>query len=141
MQQSVKTLSGRKVVVGMFLFAAVFIAVLWTYTWYHRVPFAGLQSALAERFPGSTPKVEGGQRKIHQDTPKILRIILKVDFNPRLDEERTEQFAGEVIEFTRRNYDVGAYEILEIHLFQLQPEREIIRWSTERKVAELPPVD
>ena len=75
-------ISGKWIVTGMFSFAVATISVLWFYTVSNRAPFRPLERALKEEFVDSAPKVEGGQRKIHENSSKILRIIMKVTFDP-----------------------------------------------------------
>ena len=130
-------ISGKWIVTGMFTFAVAVIFVLWFYTVSHRVPFRPLERALAEEFEDSVPKVEGGQRKIHQNSSKILRIIMKVTFDPTVEREQAERFAKNVIAFARNHHDISQYEILEIHFFKPEPEKKILQWETERKVADL----
>ncbi|MCH7686179.1 MAG: hypothetical protein IH899_05790 [Planctomycetes bacterium] len=130
-------ISGKWIVIGMFTFAVAIISVLWIYTVSHRAPFRPLERALAEEFEDSAPKVEGGQRKIHENSSKILRIIMKVEFDPSVEREQAERFAERVIAFTRKHQDISRYEVLEIHFFKLEPEKKILQWETERKVADL----
>src|SRR3990172_7938391 len=79
-------LSGKWVVIGMFVFAIAATAGLFAYWELHTAPFRELQDALAQEFPRSRPRVEGGQRKKHKHTPRILSIVLRVEFDPTADE-------------------------------------------------------
>jgi hypothetical protein len=126
-----RELSGRWVVIGLFAFAIVLTGAMWGYWKLHRGPFLPLERVLADTFPGSSPKVEGGQRKIHKETPRILRITLKVDFDPVADESRAKAFAERVLSVVSANYDVTTYDTSEIHLFWPEPEREIKQWTIE----------
>jgi hypothetical protein len=130
-------LSGKWIVTGMFSFAVTIISVLWFYTVSHRAPFRPLQRALAEEFANSAPKVEGGQRKIHENSSKILRIIMKVSFDPTLERDQAEQFADRVSAFARKHHEISRYEILKIHFFKPEPEKKILQWETERNVSDL----
>jgi hypothetical protein len=130
-------ISGKWIVTGMFSFAVTIISVLWIYTVSHRAPFRPLQRALAQEFEGSVPKVEGGQRKIHKSSSKILRIVMKVTFDPSAEREEAERFAERVIAFSRKHHDISRYDILEIHFFKLDPEKKILQWETERNVTDL----
>ena len=88
-----RELSGRWVVIGLFAFAITLTVALWVYWKLHRAPFLQWEQFLAGEFQGSSPLVEGGQRKMHRGTPRILRITLKVDFDPQADERRAREFA------------------------------------------------
>ena len=134
---SPRELSGRWVVVGMFAFGLAAAGILWIYSVRHAAPFLPLQRALAQEFDNSAPKVEGGQRKIHKQTPKVLRIVMKVGFDPTDESERAKSFANRVTTFIHKHHDLNGYELLEIHLFWPEPEKEIKQWAIEQKVAEL----
>ena len=121
----------------MLTFAVTIISVLWIYTVSHRAPFRPLERALANEFVDSVPKVEGGQRKIHKSSSKILRIMMKVTFDPSVEREQAERFAERVIAFSRKHHDISRHDILEIHFFKLEPEKKILQWETERNVADL----
>lgn len=139
-------ISGRWLVVGMFAFAAAATAVLWVYWKLHVGPFVPLQEALAAEFPGSKPRVEGGQRKMSRGTPRILRITMQVDFDPQREKRKAEQLADRLAAFLRRHfaetayapvYTLQSYETLELHFYHPQPEERIIQQSYRRKVAEV----
>lgn len=117
-------LSGRSVVLAMFLFGLAATATLWAYWHYHTAPFRPLQEAIAAEFAESVPKVDGGQRKMHERTPRLLRIIMRVDFDPT-DDGRARQVADRVLELVRKHQDISTYETLELHLYQGVPEEEI----------------
>jgi len=128
----VRELSGRKMVLAMFLFGGMTTAGLWLYWYYHYAPFRPLQEAIVAEFPGSAPRVEGGQRKMHQHTPKILRITLQVKFDPNVRVARAEGVAQRLEELIRRHQDLSAYDKLEMYLFQRIPEREFHEKLFER---------
>jgi hypothetical protein len=134
-----RTISGRWAVLGIFLFAISATGGLYVYWKLHVGPFVPLQKALAEKFPGSRPLVEGGQQKIHKHTPRILRITMKVDADPNADERKTEELAERVIALARERFDLSTYEILEIHFFWPEPEKKIHKWDREWKIADLDP--
>ena len=137
MPSPTKEISGKWVVIGMFAFATSMISVLWIYSIRHASPFRPLQRALAKEFVDSAPKVEGGQRKINRNTPRILRIIMKVKFDPAVESDRAEQLADKVIAFSQEHHDFNQHEVVEIHFFHLMPEQEIKQWQIERQVADL----
>jgi hypothetical protein len=128
-------LSGRWIVAAMFAFAIAATVTLYVYWKLHVGPFVPLQKAIAAEFEGSRPLVEGGQRKIHKDTPRILRITMKIDFDPDANPVRTNELAERVIGFTRERFDLSAYEVLEIHFFWPEPEKKIKQWRLERELA------
>lgn len=125
---------GQWVVIGMFLFGIAATAVLWTYWHLHTAPFRPLQNALAAEFPGSQPRVEGGQRKMHRDMPRILRIVMKVAFNPVADKAQSEELADRITGFVREHHDLTDYDELEIHLFWPEPEARIRERTITRDV-------
>jgi len=121
----VRVLSGRAVVAGIFVFAALLTGTMWVYWKLQDGPFIPLEAALSREFKGSRPRVEGGRHKTNQNSPTILRLTMKVDFDPTGDSERFQSFTDRVARFTRRHFDVRPYQILEIYLFQPQPEHEL----------------
>ena len=72
-EEDIQLISGRLVICCIFGFAITMIAVLYFYWKMHTGPFLPVQQALANEFPGCQPLVQGGQRKMHKGTPKILR--------------------------------------------------------------------
>lgn len=130
-----REIPGHWVVLGMFVFGIAATTVLWTYWHLHTAPFRPLQNALAAEFPGSQPRVEGGQRKMHRDTPRILRIVMKVGFNPVTEKARSEEFADGVTGFVREHHDLAEYDELEIHLFWPEPEARIRERTITREVS------
>ena len=123
---------GSYVVLGMFAFGILITGTLFAYWHFHTAPFQELQTALAEEFPGSRPRAEGGQRKQHKDTPRILRIILKVDFPPESHKARCEQMADRVLELAEQHHGLEPYDLVEIHLFWPEKEQEIHEYLIER---------
>lgn len=118
-------ISGKAVVIGMFLFAACGIAFLQYYWNRHLEPFMPMQEELVEVFGRKCqPRVEGGQRKISKNTPRTLRVTMRVPFNPEeedsldLVQERIKGIADVASRhfLLRRDYD-----ILTTHFFQENP--------------------
>ena len=72
-----RVISGTNVVLGIFLFAIVMASGLGIYSYFHAKPFRPLQHAIFAAYPKSYPRVEGGQHKIHRDTPRILRVTMR----------------------------------------------------------------
>lgn len=118
-------IAGKWVVLGIFGFAFLVVGGLYAYWYMHRAPFLPLQQALADEFPDSGPLVEGGQRKIHKNTPPILRITMKVEFDPVTEEEQARHVADRVYDFVAGQTDLAKYDTFELHLFWPEPEQEL----------------
>lgn len=132
--------AGRWVIVAMFLFAISLTGTCWVYWKLHVAPFLPLQQLLAEEFPDCRPQVQGGQRKIHKGTPKVLRITMKIDFDPTGDagKARADAHARRVSAFVAENWPpLSDYENLELHFYWPEPEKEIKQVSREFQVASL----
>lgn len=131
--------SGRWVVLGMFGFGIVATAGLWFYWELHTRPFRPLQEALVRTFPGSNPRVQGGQEKIHKGTPRILQIVMRVDFDPVGRESEAQRVAAQAAELARRYQDLDQYQWLEVGLFQplseQDPRMRTIRISVDESPA------
>ncbi|MCA9111203.1 MAG: hypothetical protein KDA52_14725 [Planctomycetaceae bacterium] len=133
-----KTISGRTVVFGMFGFAIVMTAILWLYWDAYTAPFRPLQYAINDAFPGSGPRVVGGKQKKHKhEYPEILRIVIRVDFDPNeASEKQVEPYTSKLLELAKEHVDLTEYEQVEIHLMHRVPESE-----TELKKFEFPTAD
>ena len=132
-----RAVAGRAVAVGMVAFAVVMVGAMWLYLELYTRPFRPLQTAIDAEFPKSSPRIVGGRHKSHKpDSPASLRILIRVDFNPREDELRSLATAGRLVQLAGRHLDVAAYDDVDVHLEQRIPERESIRWSISRPVRE-----
>jgi hypothetical protein len=133
---------GRWVVIAMLLFGVALTATDWIYWKLHIAPFLPLQKLLAEKYEGCRPRVEGGQHKMHKGTPKILRVTMKIKFDPSAQDgkRRVDQYSREVAGFIRQNYpELRDYEILEMNFYWPKPEteRKPLEVQREFRVAEL----
>jgi hypothetical protein len=126
---------GRHVVLGMLGFGVLMVFSLWLYWEMYTRPFRPLQTAINAEFPGSSPRVVGGRHKSHRDgSPPLLRIIIRVDFDPKTaDEQVLQQHVNRLHALAEQHLDLSPYEVLEIHLIQRVPEQE-----TRRRKFEVP---
>ncbi len=129
-----RRVSGSGVVLAMFAFGIAATAGLWTYWTLHTGPFRPLQDALAKEFPGSVPRVEGGQRKMHKGTPPILRAVLRVHFDPVTETAKGEQILDRVEKLARQHLDLSQYEVLDVYLYEGVPEQAIREREFERQL-------
>jgi hypothetical protein len=128
-----RSLSGRKVVAAMFAFGIAATAGMWVYWKLHVAPFVALQQALAQEFEDSRPLVEGGQRKMHKDTPRILRITMHAPFNPVANREQTLRLGEQVLAFVRAREDLTRFAELHLYLYSREGDYDFfetcIRWE------------
>jgi hypothetical protein len=118
-----RRVSGRAIVLGMLAFGTLTTATMWVYWTLHVGPFRPLQDAIAAAFPQSSPRVDGGQRKMHKGTPKILRIVMRVDFDPVVETSRGEEVVTTVEQIAGEYLDLNQYEELDVYLYQGVPEQ------------------
>lgn len=123
--QPAMRVSGRGVVIALLMFGTAATSLLWIYWTLHTGPFRPLQDALAAAFPGSSPRVEGGQRKMHKKTPRVLRATLRVDFDPVTETGRDQRVVDRVQEIAGQHVDLAAYDELQVFLFQGVPEKSL----------------
>lgn len=130
-----RSLRGRTVVLGMLAFGVLMVFAMWLYWEMYTRPFRPLQNAINAEFPGSSPRVVGGRHKSHkEDSPPLLRIIIRVDFDPETaDEQLLQQRVDRLRVLAGQHLDLTPYEMLEIHLIQRVPEEE-----TRRRTFEVP---
>jgi len=139
-----KVIAGSKVVFAMFGLGFLITGMLYLYWSLHTAPFLPLQQAIADEFEDSRPRVEGGQKKKHQETPPILRVVMKVDFDPN-DSQRSEEIetlfnrlaelASDKLTETFRPFD--DYETFEVHFYYSLPEQKRRELAVSRDVSEL----
>ena len=123
--------SGRPVVAGMMAFGLLASGTLWTYWSYHTAPFIPMQVAIANEFPGSAPRVDGGQRKMHKGTPKLLWVVMQVEFNPVADTVRAHEVTRRVMVLARDNLDLTQFDQLNLRQFYGEPEKQLHRVDFE----------
>ena len=116
-------ISGRWIVISMFAFGILSTLMIWFYWNKHIEPFMPLQLAIEKEFENSSPRVEGGQRKISKGTPRILRVTMKVDFNPELKESAVvaDERIARIAEISAEFQDLKTYDFLEFHFYQPSP--------------------
>jgi hypothetical protein len=130
--RSARRVSGSGVVLAMFAFGIAATAGLWTYWTLHTGPFRPLQDALAKEFPGSVPRVDGGQRKLRKGMPTILRAVLRVYFDPVTETAKGEQILDRVEQLSRQHIDLSQYDVLDVYLYEGVPEQAIREREFER---------
>lgn len=134
----VREVSGRVIVISLMLFGIAATSILWFYWSMHVLPFMPLQLALEEQFENSSPRVEGGQQKMHKRTPLILRVVMRVEFDPEADSEKSEERFQAVAAVVRQHADLLNYEFLEVHFYHPDPENELRQLTINRSVEDLP---
>lgn len=122
---------------GVFALAIVMSASVWIYSYYHAKPFQPLQMAIHRTFPKSYPQVQGGQRRMHRNTPKTLRITLQIRFDPepREADKQVESMVAQLEELARQHLDFPSYELFEIHFVQRVPEHKARTRTVSREIA------
>jgi hypothetical protein len=123
--EATRTISGKIVVITMFLFALAGIAFLQAYWNKHLEPFMPVQKELVEVFGRKCqPRVEGGQRKMSKNTPRILRVTMRVPFDPEDDanESQVRDRINGIADVASNHFDLKQdYDILTTHFFQENP--------------------
>ena len=66
--------------------------------------------------------------------PRILRIVLKVEFDPETDQRQAKGVADRAVELARTHHDLSRYDEVQIHLYWPEPEREIVERQIVRKI-------
>lgn len=129
--------SGRWIVLGLFAFGLLSTSVIWLYWQWHMEPFMPLQMALAAEFEDSSPRVEGGREKLHQDTPSILRISMRVPFDPTRPDAPVDALLMRVARIAADHLALQDYETFELHLYHPQAEQQLIQHSLSRPMPEV----
>jgi hypothetical protein len=130
--QGSRALPGRKTVVVMVLFAAAMVGTLFLYWELYTRPFRPLQAAIAAEFPGSSPRAIGGKPKSHlEKSPSILRVIVRIAWDPRADEPRARAMANRLVEIAGLHLSISDYQRTEIVLMHRRPEQWTVSWWCE----------
>lgn len=134
---SPREFSGTKVMLGIFALAIAASASVWIFSYYHAKPFQPLQTAIHRAFPKAYPQVQGGQRRMHRNTPKTLRITIQVGFDPepREADQQVEEVVARLEELARQHLDFTSYEIFEIHLVRRVPEHKAKMRTITREIS------
>ena len=117
----------------MFVFGICTTGLLFLYWKLHLMPFMPLQEAIVTEFPGSAPRVDGGQKKMHKDTPTILRIVMKSQTDPTaVDIESLRAISAvrtRVAELAKEKVQLPDLDFIELHVYKLLQEQEIRKKS------------
>ncbi|MBL8815682.1 MAG: hypothetical protein JNL58_06605 [Planctomyces sp.] len=145
-----RSYAGRWLVASMFLLGFTATGLLRWYWNEHLEPFMPLQEAIEKDFPGSAPRVDGGKRRLDRDTPMILRVVIKVPFDPTQTEptpivespppgvkpsgnppvlvkapDEMMRYADRIRELAKTHVSSPKADVLEIHYYHLIKEKEI----------------
>jgi len=118
------TISGKWVVLALFMFGLMGTGLVCTYWKVTRAPFFELQKALAKEFPKSTPRVDGGKPKVG---PMTLSVVLHLDFPPDRQDPNVALTLRRVLELAAKHQDLTPYTLFEVYLIQKRPEQTLVR--------------
>lgn len=127
--------SGSYVVLAMIAAGLLTGVSIWIYWKLNLSSHLPLKQALAAEFRYSTPRVEVGKEK--RWSPRVFRIIMKIDYTPKQDDPRVIELEKRVVALVREHERIDDCELLEIHLVHRVPEKNPELLKIERKVAEL----
>jgi hypothetical protein len=133
--------AGPAVVAMMVAFGAIATASLWVYWYYHSAPFVPLQRAISAEFPRSSPRVDAGQRKIHQGTPAEIWIIMRVEFDLESGDEKPLAAADRVKELVNEHLNKRQYETLHVRLYRGKPEQYIQKRDIDMPLRDVAPAE
>jgi hypothetical protein len=138
--QGSRIVTGPRVVAAMFTMGIVATGLLYAYWTLHLMPFMPLQEAIVAEFPGSAPRVDGGQQRMHRVSPKLLRIQMKCSFNPLAEDAETatarEHLLQRISDLVREKVEFPGLDLIELHLYKLVQEKEIVGRSFQKKPSE-----
>ena len=107
--------------------------LLFAYSTLHLGPFKPLQEAIVQEFPGSSPRVDGGKKRMQLDTPTILRILMKSEIDPlSADEQSVREMLAlrqRIAELAREKVPLPDLAIIELHVYKLVQEEQILKRS------------
>jgi len=115
---------GPWIIAGMFLFASLVSLGLWTYWELHTRPFREMTDRLGREFPASSPRVEGGKHGLHRDTDEVLRIVMRIDYDPAAAPERYADQIDRIMQIAAAELSLEPYDRCDIHLFRQEVEAD-----------------
>ena len=128
-----RTISGRWLVIGMFAMGITATGLLYAYSTLHLGPFKPLQEAIVREFPGSSPRVDGGKKRMQLDTPTILRILMKSKIDPLSESEESivamKAMRQRIAELALEKVSLPDLAIIELHVYKLVQEDQILKRS------------
>lgn len=124
-----RVLSGRAIVLAMFLFGLALTALLYVYFEFNTRPFRPLSNAIGREFKRSRPNVEGGRPKGRGAL--TLRITMTVPFDPFRDDSKSKDVLARVLALARRHQDLTRYEKCQVNLIHFVPEKTAITKTFE----------
>ena len=125
----IKEISGKLVVIGMFLLGLTLTSLLFLYFELHTKPYRPLREAIGREFRHSRPNVEGGRVKGRGAT--ILRISLSVTFDPFVEEQQAAERNQRLLEIAREYQDLRTFDKVQINQIQFIPESDAKRRTFE----------
>ncbi|MEP3480329.1 MAG: hypothetical protein ABJZ55_13845 [Fuerstiella sp.] len=131
--QESRTVSGSKVVIAMFGLGILSTAALWVYWTKHLEPFMPMQIALNEKFEGASTRIDGGQRKLHQGTPSVLSVRMKIPFDPNetANDLRVQEIANTCVELSKIHVADMQFDEIVVLLYHQVKEKG----ASQRKVS------
>lgn len=132
-----RSIPGAWMVLVILVLGLVSTTTLWWYSMMQVGPFRELREAIHSEFPMSAPQVEGGQRKIHRGTPKILRITLRVDSDPRENGQDVRRLMDRLVSLAEQHHGLGSYDLLDVHIVWFRPEQKAVTHHEQREVRQL----
>lgn len=124
-----RVVSGRVIVVAMFLLGLVLASLLFVYFEFNTRPFRPLRDAIGREFKRSRPNVEGGRLKGRG--ARTLRITMSVPFDPTRDDPKSKDVLARVLSLARQHQDLTRYEKCEVNLILFVPEKTAITKTFE----------
>jgi hypothetical protein len=76
---------------------------------------------------------------MHKDTPKTLRVTMRVAFDPEPAEAKpqVEEVLAQLVELAKQNIAFETYELFEVHLVLMRPEHSAKKLTITRDIAPL----
>ena len=107
--------------------------LLYAYSTLHLGPFKPLQEAIVREFPGSSPRVDGGKKRMQLDTPTILRILMKSKIDPLSESEESivamKAMRQRIAELALEKVSLPDLAMIELHVYKLVQEDQILKRS------------
>jgi len=108
-------------------------SLLYVYSSLHLGPFRPLQDAIVAEFPGSAPRVDGGRKRLNEDSPTILRILMKTEIDPDSDSEdslrKMNTLRKRIAELVLNKTPLPDIGIIELRVYKLLQEDKTLARS------------
>jgi len=74
---------------------------------------------------------------MHRGTPRILRITLQVQSDPRENDQQVARMIDRLVALSDEHHGLAGYDVLDVYLLWFRPEQKTVSRHEQREVPKL----